>query len=98
MPPCAGPLKRVLGIGTGCGYQTAVLSQIAEQVYSIERIGALLEGARKRVRSLGFSNVVFTMATVIRVGLSAPFDAILVAAAPEQVPQALVNSWEMVGV
>lgn len=88
----AGPLKRVLEIGTGCGYQTAVLSQIAEQVYSIERIGALLEGARQRVRSLGFSNVVFRDGDGYQGWPeAAPFDAILVAAAPEQVPQALME-------
>ena len=51
------PLNRVLEIGTGCGYQAAVLSQIAKEVYSIERIGTLLSGARVRLRSLGYHNV-----------------------------------------
>lgn len=87
-----GPLRRVLEVGTGCGYQTAVLSPFAQRVYSIERIGGLLEGARARVRSLGCSNVVFSHGDGAlgwpEVG---PFDGIIVAAAPETVPQALVD-------
>ena len=87
-----GPLRRVLEVGTGCGYQTAVLSPFSQRVYSIERIGGLLEGARARVRSLGCSNVVFSQGDGAlgwpEVG---PFDGIIVAAAPETVPQALVD-------
>ena len=87
-----GPLRRVLEVGTGCGYQTAVLSAFAERVYSVERIGGLLDTARPRVRSLGCSNVVFSEGDGAlgwpEVG---PFDGILVAAAPEQVPTALLD-------
>jgi protein-L-isoaspartate(D-aspartate) O-methyltransferase len=51
------PLERVLEIGTGCGYQTAVLAQMAKEVYSIERIGALLAMARRNLQSLKVRNV-----------------------------------------
>ena len=87
-----GATGRVLEIGTGCGYQTAILAQIAERVYSIERIGALLDGARTRVRSLGFSNVVFRGGDGYAGWRdAAPFDAILVAAAPTEIPENLVD-------
>jgi protein-L-isoaspartate(D-aspartate) O-methyltransferase len=47
-----GPLARVLEVGTGCGYQTAVLAQIADEVYTVERIGALVAKARRHLQSL----------------------------------------------
>ena len=85
-------LDRVLEIGTGCGYQTAVLSAVAGQVYSIERIAPLLDRARRRLRELRLRNV------FLRHGdgfLGWPekglFDGILVAAAPRGVPEALVE-------
>ena len=87
-----GPLRRVLEVGTGCGYQTAVLSPFAERVYSVERIGGLLSGARARVRSLGRSNVVFSEGDgALGWPDVGPFDGIIVAAAPETVPEALVE-------
>ena len=86
-----GPMASVLEVGTGCGYQTAVLAGVAKRLYSIERIGALLDSARTRVRSLGCSNVVFRQGDGYEGWQdAAPFDAILVAAAPEQVPLQLV--------
>jgi protein-L-isoaspartate(D-aspartate) O-methyltransferase len=87
-----GPLGKVLEIGTGCGYQTAVLAHLAERVYSVERLEPLLERARTVVRGLGLSNVVFSHSdgTMGWAG-EAPFDAIMVAAAPDEVPQALCD-------
>ncbi|MBD3669262.1 MAG: protein-L-isoaspartate(D-aspartate) O-methyltransferase [Gammaproteobacteria bacterium] len=86
------PPKKVLELGTGCGYQTAILAQLAEQVFSIERIGELSRRANEALRELNLSNV------VLRVGdgwqgwpEQAPFDAIVVTAAPEKVPPALLE-------
>ena len=87
-----GPLDRVLEIGTGSGYQTAILARFAKEVYSLERIKALQEKARKRIRALKINNVVFRYADG-SVGLKekAPFDGILAAAAPSDVPQELMD-------
>lgn len=92
---------RVLEIGTGSGYQTAVLAQLVEQVFSVERVGALLSQARQRLSHLQLRNIQF------RLGdghegweKHAPFDAILVTAAPEETPvgllQQLVEGGKMV--
>ncbi len=84
------PGERVLEIGTGSGYQTAVLSRLCGEVYTVEVLPALAEPARERLLRLGFQNVRF------RVGdgtagwpEDAPFDAIIGTAAPEQLPPAL---------
>jgi len=86
------PLARVLEIGTGCGYQSAVLAPFAERIISIERIGPLARRARLKLRELRIHNV------SVRHGdgfagwpQRAPYDGILVAAAPEEVPQALLD-------
>ena len=83
---------RVLEVGTGCGYQTAVLAELAAEVYSIELIAALAERARRTLDSLGYKNV------HVRAGdgyagwpEQAPFDRILGAAAAENLPSALVQ-------
>ena len=83
-------LDRVLEIGTGCGYQAAVLAQIAKAVYSVERIGGLLERARTNLRPLHLANLRLKHGDGYK-GLPevAPFDAIIVAAAAPQVPEAL---------
>ncbi len=83
---------RVLEIGTGCGYQAAVLAQLAREVYSVERIRALLERARANLRGLRLSNLRLTHGDG-NLGLqeAAPFDAIVVAAAARAVPQALLQ-------
>jgi protein-L-isoaspartate(D-aspartate) O-methyltransferase len=86
-----GPLDTVLEVGTGSGYQTAVLAQLVERLYSVERIKALLEVARQRIRALKIRNVRFKH-TDGGMGLPeyGPFDGILVTAAPEGIPRALI--------
>ena len=84
----AGPLNRVLEIGTGCGYQAAVLAQVANEVYSVERIKPLYERARRRLRDLKLHNVIVRYADGSD-GLpeAAPFDGIIMAAAaPAMLP------------
>ena len=85
-------LGRVLEIGTGCGYQCAVLAQFAQEVYSVERIAPLLIKARTHIRELRLSNVRFVHADGSR-GLAetAPFDAIIVTAAIAQLPKILLE-------
>jgi protein-L-isoaspartate(D-aspartate) O-methyltransferase len=84
-------LGKVLEVGTGCGYQAAVLAQLASEVYSIERIAPLLAKARANLRPLRLSNVRLKHADG-NLGLreAAPFDSIILAAAARQVPQALL--------
>src|SRR5690606_17452474 len=87
------PLGRVLEVGTGCGYQAAVLSKLAREVFSVERIGALLEQARVRIlRELRLRNVRMKLVDGSE-GLpeAAPFDAIVIAAAASAPPQALLE-------
>lgn len=91
-------LQRVLEVGGGCGYQSAILAQIAERVYCIERIAALANKLRTRLHELRVPNV------RIRHGdgfqgwpENAPFDAILVAAAPVGVPEALLSQLTLGG-
>ncbi len=83
--------QRVLEVGTGSGYQAAVLAEIVDSVYTIELIGELAEEASARLRRLGYRNI------AVRQGDGylgwpehAPFDAILVTAAAEEIPQPLV--------
>ena len=83
---------RVLEIGTGSGYQTAVLSMLAEKVYSIERISALAERAGKVLDSLSCSNVILRVNDGTRGWPDeAPFDAIIVTAGSPEVPKTLVE-------
>ncbi|CAB3776849.1 protein-L-isoaspartate(D-aspartate) O-methyltransferase [Paraburkholderia fynbosensis] len=85
-------LTNVLEIGTGCGYQAAVLSQVAREVYSIERIKPLSERAKTNLRPLRIPNIRLHYGDG-RLGLpsAAPFDAIVIAAAGLDVPQALLE-------
>jgi protein-L-isoaspartate(D-aspartate) O-methyltransferase len=86
------PLKKVLEIGTGSGYQTAVLSMLVPEVYSIERIEPLWRTARDRLRRLGYLNVRCLRNDGGRGWAShAPYDAIVVTAAAATVPTALVE-------
>ena len=85
-------LSKVLEVGTGCGYQSAVLSKLVDRLYSVERIETLLDSARQRVRSLGCSNVVFQCADgSLGWKQEAPFEGILVAAAPVDIPADLCD-------
>ena len=86
------PLLKVLEIGTGCGYQTAVLSRLAKEVYSVERIRPLVMKARGHLRELKCINVKLDHADG-NMGLAqlAPFDAILVTAAASHIPQDLLD-------
>ena len=87
-----GVPDKVLEIGTGCGYQTAVLAPLVGKLYSIERIEALLDRAKEHLKELGIRNVRFKHGDGNEGWPSqAPFDAILVAAAPHAVPQKLLD-------
>lgn len=83
-------LGRTLEVGAGCGYQSAVLSFVASEVYALERIRALLDKARENLRPLRLANVRLKGADG-NLGLpeAAPFDTIIVAAAARQIPVAL---------
>ncbi|MGA3156488.1 MAG: protein-L-isoaspartate(D-aspartate) O-methyltransferase [Steroidobacteraceae bacterium] len=86
-----GPLAKVLEVGTGCGYQTAVLAPLVGRICSVERIGGLQERARLRLKELGIKNVRFRHGDGAEGWKAqAPFDGIIVAAAPLQVPEALI--------
>jgi protein-L-isoaspartate(D-aspartate) O-methyltransferase len=94
-----GPGHRVLEIGTGCGYQTAVLAELAREVFTIEVVPELAENARATLSDLGYANVHF------RIGdgydgwpEQAPFDRILGAAAPREIPPLLVEQLAADGV
>jgi len=85
-------LKRVLEVGTGSGYQTSILAPLCERLFSVERIRPLQDKAKQRLRDLGFRNVYFKHADG---GFGwpekGPYDAILSAAAPEVMPQELLQ-------
>lgn len=86
------PDARVLEIGTGCGYQTAILSRLAQHVFSMEIVAPLAERAARTFSDLGLSNVTTRIGDGHRGWPDeAPFDAVLVAAAPARVPEALVR-------
>jgi protein-L-isoaspartate(D-aspartate) O-methyltransferase len=85
-------LGKVLEIGTGCGYQAAVLAAIAREVYSIERLRALHEKARANLRPLRLANLRLVHGDgSLGLEKAAPFDAIVVAAAARELPQALLG-------
>jgi protein-L-isoaspartate(D-aspartate) O-methyltransferase len=93
-----GPLQNVLEIGTGCGYQTAVLAGLVGKISTIERIEPLLKRAKERLKDLGIKNVRFRHGDGSAGWASqAPFDGILVAAAPLRVPEALLEQLALGG-
>ncbi len=93
-----GPLNRVLEIGTGCGYQAAVLAQVAQEVYSIERIKPLHELARTNLRPLRIANLRLHYGDgMLGFPQVAPFDGIILAAAGMQVPQDLLDQMSVGG-
>jgi protein-L-isoaspartate(D-aspartate) O-methyltransferase len=86
------PNHRVLEVGTGSGYQAAVLSRLAREVVSIERYRTLAAEARARLRSLGYDNVEVIVGDGLVGALGgAPFDRIIVTAAAEALPQTLID-------
>lgn len=86
------PGHRVLEIGTGSGYQTAVLSRLAAQVYTVERIPDLARGAQRLLDELGLANIAFRIGDgTLGWPEEAPFDRILVTAGAPHVPQPLVE-------
>ncbi|MHA1597844.1 MAG: protein-L-isoaspartate(D-aspartate) O-methyltransferase [Alphaproteobacteria bacterium] len=92
------PGDRVLEIGTGCGYQAAVLAEIAGTVYSVEKVTELADRARRRLQKMGYENV------HIKTGdgyqgwpEQAPFDAIIVTAAPLDIPVNLIEQLKIGG-
>lgn len=92
------PEDRVLEIGTGCGYQTAVLAEITNAVYSVERIPVLAFGAKQLLRQLGYTNVAIKIIDGFEGWAEeAPFDVIIVTAAPADIPQALLDQLKVGG-
>ncbi len=94
-----GQLNKVLEVGTGCGYQTAILAQLVQNVYSVERIAPLLKKAKSHLWDLKLRNVSFKHSDG---GWGwpdyAPFDGILVTAAPQQIPDMLLQQMALGGV
>jgi protein-L-isoaspartate(D-aspartate) O-methyltransferase len=94
-----GPLGKVLEIGTGCGYQTAILAKLVDQVYSVERIAPLMKKARDLLWELNIKTVGFKHSDG---GWGwqehAPFEGILAAAAPAEIPEALLQQLAIGGV
>ena len=82
--------EKVLDVGTGSGYQAAILAEMTSHVHTVERIGDLSRDAERRLESLGYDNVTFHVGDG-STGLAreAPYDAILVAAAAQKVPESL---------
>jgi len=94
----AGPRRRVLEIGTGSGYQAAILAQLVDEVYTVERIKPLLDKARRRFRKLKLRNVQASHADgALGWPERGPFDGILSTAAPEQIPAELLQQLESGG-
>jgi len=86
------PLNKVLEIGTGCGYQTAILSKLAKEVYSVERIKPLLLKARGQLRELRLSNIKLKHADgTMGLPECAPYDGIMVTAASGHIPENLLD-------
>lgn len=95
----AGHLGKVLEIGTGCGYQTAILAQLADHVYSVERILPLQKKAKSNLWDLKLKNISYLYSDG-SLGWPdyAPFDGILASAAPAEIPQGLLQQLAIGGV
>ncbi len=91
-------VKKVLEVGTGCGYQSAVLAQLVGWVFSIERIGSMQQQAQELLPKLGYHNISYLNADGF-VGWESnqPFDGILVTAAPRDVPEKLLEQLALGG-
>lgn len=84
--------EKVLEVGTGSGYQAAILAELSKEVYSIERIPSLADEARRRLTELGYENVYVIVGDGTK-GLAekAPFDRIIITAAAPKIPEPLIN-------
>jgi len=90
---------KILEIGTGSGYQTAVLAEIAKEVYTVETIKELLENAQNVLESLGYINIYFKNSDGYNGWLEkAPFDKIIVTAAPKEIPELLTSQLKNKGI
>ena len=88
----SGKMEKVLEIGSGCGYQTAILSKVSREVFGIERVGTLVEKARETIWQLKINNIKLRHGDgMLGWDEYSPFDAILVAAAPYLVPEELLK-------
>jgi protein-L-isoaspartate(D-aspartate) O-methyltransferase len=86
------PQDRILEIGAGSGYQTALLAELANQVFAVERYASLAEAAQRTLDRLGYRNTkIFTGDGSLGLPHAAPFDAIIVSAAAPRIPQALAE-------
>lgn len=86
------PLEKVLEVGTGSGYQAAILGKLIPKIYTVERIPALHKQARQLLEELGYRNIRTSLSDGSwGVSYEAPFDGILVTAAPEEIPKALLE-------
>ncbi len=87
----SGRPRKLLEVGTGSGYQTAVLAEVAEAVYTVERLEPLHKLARRRLRELGYRNVHFRLGDGAEGWPEhAPYDGVLVAAATNEIPESLL--------
>ncbi|MEJ5300655.1 MAG: protein-L-isoaspartate(D-aspartate) O-methyltransferase [Thermodesulforhabdaceae bacterium] len=90
--------EKVLEIGTGSGYQTAILAELADKVFTIERIPLLAEKAQKRLETLGYKNITYRVGDgTLGWPEEAPFDGILVSASAPSIPQPLIDQLAMGG-
>ncbi len=93
-----GPIENVLEVGTGSGYQTAVLARLVPKVYTVERISGLLNRAKELLGTIGYRNIQFKHADG---GMGwperGPFDAIIVTASPRVIPEALIEQLSPTG-
>ena len=90
--------EKILEIGTGSGYQTAILAKLAAKVYTIERIPSLAAAAEKTLKGMGYNNIFFKTGDGTRGWPEeAPFDGILAAAAPQMIPPAFLDQLSPAG-
>jgi protein-L-isoaspartate(D-aspartate) O-methyltransferase len=90
--------EKVLEIGTGSGYQAAILAEIAKEVYTIEIVCSLAEKAEKRLKEMGYRNIIVKCADGYQGWKEhAPFDGVIVTAAPDHIPQPLVDQLKVGG-